>query len=489
MSRKSILKAVPLALLLFAFLSFYSCKKSNVQSDKDENVSQDLQTIPDNNFNESNEDLMTVDYKEFYDELSPHGEWVEVSAADLGISMKSDESSGNKSLARFIGVEDLYAANLDLGTFFVWKPSDNLEVGLTAGNPGLAVLGTDAAPVTYVPYTNGQWVNTDQGWYFQGATPYEETVHHYGRWIYSPDMGWVWMPGRVWSPAWVDWRMNDNYVAWAPVPPNVYIVNDVMTVPVIPAQNYVVVEQRYFAEPQIVTYYNSYLLSNPTPFTVVQQMTPVQGVTVINNTIINRGPDVVTIERVYGRPINVVQINKVKIKSDVKYTGNVFNVYTPTFNRVKYKEHVKTTITQPKKYMTVNDIKRTSSGRTNTGKTDKSYKNDEKVTGKNKGQNTPLKTDDNRKMNTKQNKGSENKDTYKQNKGSQNKGNENKGSQNKGNQNKGNENKGKQKKGSYNENNGSQDKGKQNKSNESKGSNDQKSSQDKGSKGNHGKGK
>jgi hypothetical protein len=33
-------------------------------------------------------------------------------------------------------------------------------------------------------------------------------------------MGWIWVPGDEWGPAWVDWRSGDDYVGWAPLPPD-----------------------------------------------------------------------------------------------------------------------------------------------------------------------------------------------------------------------------------------------------------------------------
>lgn len=461
---KQILKLAPFLLLLFAFF-IYSCKTKN-----ESNMSQNLQPVSENDISESKEDLMTVDYKEFYDELAPHGDWVEVNATDIGISKSvSGNSTKKKSLARLIGVEDLYSANsIDLGTFFVWKPSDNLEVGLTAGSPGLMAMGS--YPVTYVPYTNGQWVNTNEGWYFKAATPYEEIVHHYGRWVYTPEMGWVWMPGRVWAPAWVDWRMDNDYVAWVPIPPDVYVVNDVLTVPAIPFTNYVVVEQRYFVEPQVVTYYNTYLMS---PYTVqVQQLTPVTGITVVNNTIINKGPDVVTIEKVYGRPIDVVQINKVKVKDEVKYLSNVYNVYTPTFSKITRSENIKTTVTQPGKFLNYNEVQKTASGE-KSNKNEKINRYEEKVTGKNKEQNVPFKTKDDRRMNPQQNKDRENKN-YNENRNSR--GNENKNKE-VYKQNKGNENKEiyKENKNNQNRENQNKESNEQNKGNQNKGDNPKKS--------------
>jgi hypothetical protein len=33
------------------------------------------------------------------------------------------------------------------------------------------------------------------------------------------DTGWVWVPGSEWAPAWVSWRESDDYIGWAPLPP------------------------------------------------------------------------------------------------------------------------------------------------------------------------------------------------------------------------------------------------------------------------------
>jgi len=35
----------------------------------------------------------------------------------------------------------------------------------------------------------------------------------------APGLGWVWVPGYEWAPAWVSWRYGDEYVGWAPLPP------------------------------------------------------------------------------------------------------------------------------------------------------------------------------------------------------------------------------------------------------------------------------
>src|SRR5690606_3356237 len=49
--------------------------------------------------------------------------------------------------------------------------------------------------------------------------PYAWAVYHYGRWYDDDRLGWCWVPGRNWAPAWVTWRRGDRHVGWAPLPP------------------------------------------------------------------------------------------------------------------------------------------------------------------------------------------------------------------------------------------------------------------------------
>ncbi len=84
---------------------------------------------------------------------------------------------------------------------FVWQP---------------ATLATDPA---WRPYTRGRWVNSDQGWTWLSDEPFGWAVYHYGRWVLLARHSWVWVPGDDWAPAWVSWRQNDDYLGWAPLPP------------------------------------------------------------------------------------------------------------------------------------------------------------------------------------------------------------------------------------------------------------------------------
>jgi len=79
-------------------------------------------------------------------------------------------------------------------------------------------------PRDWRPYTVGHWVYTDDyGWYW--VTDDQEAdwgwiAYHYGRWYRDADYGWCWIANDVWGPAWVDWRYSDQYVGWAPEPPD-----------------------------------------------------------------------------------------------------------------------------------------------------------------------------------------------------------------------------------------------------------------------------
>ena len=77
-----------------------------------------------------------------------------------------------------------------------------------------------ANPLWRPYYDRGHWVYTDCGWYWNSGYTWGWAPFHYGRWCSDPRFGWVWAPGRVWSPAWVSWRYNSGFCGWAPLPPS-----------------------------------------------------------------------------------------------------------------------------------------------------------------------------------------------------------------------------------------------------------------------------
>jgi len=95
---------------------------------------------------------------------------------------------------------DSYGAWVDVGSYGrCWHPRD---------------IGTD-----WQPYTIGHWEWTDAGWYWASDEPWGWACFHYGSWYDAPRIGWVWIPGTEWAPAWVSWRYSDDYIGWAPCGP------------------------------------------------------------------------------------------------------------------------------------------------------------------------------------------------------------------------------------------------------------------------------
>ncbi|HXN56890.1 MAG TPA: DUF6600 domain-containing protein [Myxococcales bacterium] len=80
-----------------------------------------------------------------------------------------------------------------------------------------------AADDGFRPYYAGRWAWTNAGWYWVADEPYGWAVYHYGRWAQVSGMGWAWLPGSIWAPAWVSWRWGDGYAGWCALGPRGYV--------------------------------------------------------------------------------------------------------------------------------------------------------------------------------------------------------------------------------------------------------------------------
>lgn len=96
-----------------------------------------------------------------------------------------------------------------LGSYGDWYEIDN----------GVYVWKPYGIAINWQPYTVGRWLWTSDGWYWDSFEPYGYITYHYGRWFFDDYYGWVWYPGYEWAPAWVEWRYDDYYIGWAPLPP------------------------------------------------------------------------------------------------------------------------------------------------------------------------------------------------------------------------------------------------------------------------------
>ena len=139
------------------------------------------------------------------------------------------------------------------------------------------------------PYTEGRWVYlADSGWYFQSEEPFAWATYHYGRWLDDERLGWCWVPGTQWAPAWVSWRRSDDVVGWAPLPPEGegYAVSVEISSRDLPQDYWVFVPTRRFIEPDLSI---SIVFGSDEPdyYTRSEFLGPVvvQGDVVVNNVI------------------------------------------------------------------------------------------------------------------------------------------------------------------------------------------------------------
>jgi hypothetical protein len=145
---------------------------------------------------------------------------------------------------------------------------------------------------TWRPYTDGHWAYTDAGWTWISEEPFGWATYHYGRWTRLRNVGWVWVPGDEWAPAWVSWRKGDEYVGWAPLPPEARfdrrtgIHNWSDNYYDIGPEQYCFVETRQFGGQHA----QRAVIAPERNVTIVNQTTNVTNITYSNTTVINQGP-------------------------------------------------------------------------------------------------------------------------------------------------------------------------------------------------------
>ena len=157
------------------------------------------------------------------------------------------------------------------------------------------------------PYWDGDWIYTRYGWTWASNEPWDVT-YHYGRWINDRPYGWLWVPGRVWGPAWVDWRYGDDWIGWAPLPPSAYwrrgaFYGDYSIEP----HHYCFVETRHFAAPGL----RNHIVPPERSVTVIKHARPVTKYVVVNDRVVNRAIHPRLIERL-GRKVKPVALREVR---------------------------------------------------------------------------------------------------------------------------------------------------------------------------------
>ncbi len=180
------------------------------------------------------------------------------------------------------------------------------------------------------PYTHGRWVWTDYGWTWVSNYPWGWIPFHYGRWGWDNRLGWFWVPGVHWAPAWVIWRYGDLYIGWAPLPPGVEFVPGYglrWTRRDIPVHFWVFVEGRRFHSSQL----RSWILPPERNITIINYTVVRDRYTIRErNIVINDALSPQEIERITRRPVTRVKVNEVKQPEEVGSGINEVRVYRPT---------------------------------------------------------------------------------------------------------------------------------------------------------------
>ena len=70
---------------------------------------------------------------------------------------------------------------------------------------------------SWSPYRDGRWVYGLGGWTWVPYSRWGYATTHYGRWHHMSSFGWVWFPGRRYSPARVKWYVGSGYLGWTPL--------------------------------------------------------------------------------------------------------------------------------------------------------------------------------------------------------------------------------------------------------------------------------
>jgi hypothetical protein len=165
------------------------------------------------------------------------------------------------------------------------------------------------------PYTDGGWVYTEYGWTWRSNEPFGWATYHYGRWTRLPRLGWVWIPGTEWGPAWVSWRRSSDYIGWAPLPPDAWSSKGFNAG----------VDSYYDIGPGLYTFLRIVDFGEPTYLDRVIE--PENNVTIINNTVnitkvvyktvnnkttvVNEGPDLTVINKEARRPVQQLKVQRV----------------------------------------------------------------------------------------------------------------------------------------------------------------------------------
>src|SRR5256885_7164424 len=253
---------------------------------------------------------------------------VEEAAAPRTEGVVAESDGGNRSETRSTATYGMFYEKLD--PYGEWR--ETKDYGYVF-QPREAESSRD-----WRPYTEGHWVYSDAGWTWITDESFGWATYHYGRWVKLRRVGWVWVPGEEWAPAWVSWRSSKDYVGWAPLPP----------------------EERFDRRSGIHNWADSYYDIGPDQYsfvscndfgaehvrravvpqernvTIVVETTNVTRITFSNTMIVNEGPSYDELRSRGPRPIERYRLRRERnTEATVRISGNELEVSVPILSEVR----------------------------------------------------------------------------------------------------------------------------------------------------------
>lgn len=178
------------------------------------------------------------------------------------------------------------------------------------------------------PYTHGRWVWSSHGWTWVSFFDWGWAPFHYGRWGWDYSLGWYWVPGSLWGPAWVSWRHGSVHIGWAPLPPDTIFTLGIgverLPYP-IPDTLWIFVDGRYFLHSGL----HQFTLPVERNYTIIKKTMIKTNIIHRNRLVINRGIEVEAVSRLTNRKITKHMLSDMDEPGAPRIRADEIGVYRP----------------------------------------------------------------------------------------------------------------------------------------------------------------
>ena len=256
-------------------------------------------------------------------------------AAENAARLAAEDRARQEKEAREAAEKAGQQARSQQTTAFFFDALDRFGDWVQIDRYGYAFRPREAKNPNWRPYTDGSWVYTVYGWTWRSNEAFGWATYHYGRWARVPRLGWVWIPGSEWGPAWVSWRRSSDYIGWAPLPPDAWSKSGFNGS----------VDQYFGIGPGLYTFLRVSDFGEATY--VGRCVEEEQNVTIINNTtnitnvvyktvqnkvtIVNEGPDITIVNKGSRKPVARLALKRMNGVSGgtAKVEGNTLQMDAP----------------------------------------------------------------------------------------------------------------------------------------------------------------